>query len=262
MPIAEPIAPSSSYSQHVNPQWVKLLNVLDLSVNYERCVGAELFTTDGRRILDFLSGYCVHNVGHNHPDVVSAVMDELQKRGPVMLQSHVPELAGELAERLCWRAGGRLSKVFFASSGSEGIEAAIKFSRAHTGRTGLLYADRAFHGLTCGASVAHEWRVLARWIWPAPSGNGRGALRGSRRPSNRNSPPGATRHSSSSRVQSEGGIRIPDDPTTFRRRRRYAGSTDRSLFWTKCRPACIAPAHFLRRIILASIPILSCWLRH
>src|SRR6202030_1238677 len=52
---------------------------------------------------------------------------------------------------LCNRAGGRLKKVFFCSSGSEGVEAAIKFSRAHTGRPGLLYADGAFHGLTCGA---------------------------------------------------------------------------------------------------------------
>jgi ornithine--oxo-acid transaminase len=68
-----------------------------------------------------------------------------------MLQSHVPELAGELAEKLCNRAGGRLRKAFFCSSGSEGVEAAIKFSRAHTGRTGLLYAEGAFHGLTCGA---------------------------------------------------------------------------------------------------------------
>jgi len=65
-------------------------------------------------------------------------MDELQRCGAVMLQSHVPELAGELAERLCKCAGERLSKVFFASSGSEGIEAAIKFSRADNGRTGLL----------------------------------------------------------------------------------------------------------------------------
>jgi ornithine--oxo-acid transaminase len=116
-----------------------------------RCEGAELFTDDGRRILDFLSGYCVHNLGHNHPAVGDAIKDEIDRRGPAMLQSHVPELAGELADRLCSCARGRVKKVFFCSSGSEGVEAAIKFSRAHTRRNGLLYADRAFHGLTCGA---------------------------------------------------------------------------------------------------------------
>jgi ornithine--oxo-acid transaminase len=68
-----------------------------------------------------------------------------------MVQTHVADLAGELAAKLCARAGGKLSKVFFASSGSEGVEAAIKFSRAHTRRSGILAADHAFHGLTCGA---------------------------------------------------------------------------------------------------------------
>ena len=68
-----------------------------------------------------------------------------------MLQSHVPELAGELARRLCDLAGGGLSKVFFGSSGSEGVEAAIKFARAATGRDGLLCAFSGFHGLTAGA---------------------------------------------------------------------------------------------------------------
>jgi ornithine--oxo-acid transaminase len=144
-------ATKESYACHVNPQWVRLLNLLQMNVAYERCVGTELHTSDGRRILDFLSGYCVHNAGHNHPDIIAALKDELDRRGPAMLQSHVPELAGELAARLCERAGGRLAKVFFCSSGSEGVETAIKFSRAHTGRSGLLYADGAFHGLSCGA---------------------------------------------------------------------------------------------------------------
>jgi ornithine--oxo-acid transaminase len=139
------------YRDRVNPQWVRLLDVLQMNARYARCEGTELFTEDGRRILDFLSGYCVHNLGHNHPAILDALKDELDRRGPAMLQSHVPELAGELADRLCWRAGGRVSKVFFCSSGSEGVEAAIKFSRAHTRRTGVLYADGAFHGLTCGA---------------------------------------------------------------------------------------------------------------
>jgi ornithine--oxo-acid transaminase len=139
------------YSEHVNPQWVRLLDLLEMNVRYKRCSGSELFTADGRRILDFLSGYCVHNIGHNHPAVISALHEELDQCGPAMVQSHLAERAGELAEKLCQRAGGRLTKAFFGSSGSEGIEAAIKFSRAHTGRPGLLYANGAFHGLTCGA---------------------------------------------------------------------------------------------------------------
>jgi len=66
--------------------------------------------------------------------------------------THVPDLAGELAGKLCARAGGKLSKAFFASSGSEGVEATIKFARAaHTRRNGIIAADHAFHGLTCGA---------------------------------------------------------------------------------------------------------------
>jgi ornithine--oxo-acid transaminase len=147
----ELVCNSNRYAKHVNRQWVRLLDLLEMNVSYERCVGAELYTSDGRRIIDFLSGYCVHNVGHNHPDVVEALQNELARCGPAMIQTHVADLAGELAERLCARAGGRLRKVFFASSGSEGVEAAIKFARAHTRRPGILAAEHAFHGLTCGA---------------------------------------------------------------------------------------------------------------
>jgi len=151
MPQTTAPASTTSYETYVNPQWLKLLNVLDMNVRYEHCSGAELHTADGRRIVDFLSGYCVHNTGHNHPAIIAALKDELDRSGPAMLQSHVPELAGELAERLCRNAGGRMNKVFFCSSGSEAVEAAIKFSRARTSRPGMLYAKGAFHGLTCGA---------------------------------------------------------------------------------------------------------------
>jgi ornithine--oxo-acid transaminase len=139
------------YAQYVNPQWVRLLNLMQMNTQYERCEGVELSTADGRRILDFLSGYCVHNTGHNHPAIVAALREELDRSGPGMLQSHVPGLAAQLAERLVEQAGGRLRRVFFANSGSEGVEAAIKFARAHTGRAGLLCAEHAFHGLTCGS---------------------------------------------------------------------------------------------------------------
>src|ERR1700676_719599 len=142
---------TSNYNDYVNPQWVALLNLLGMNVAYERCLGCELFTKDGRRVLDFLSGYCVHNTGHNHPYIIQALKDEMDKCGPAMLQSHVPEIAGELARRLCELAGGGLEKAYFGSSGSEGVELSIKFARATTGRTGIVYAKSSFHGLTTGA---------------------------------------------------------------------------------------------------------------
>jgi ornithine--oxo-acid transaminase len=141
----------ASYVDHVNPIWVKLLDVLGMNVQYTHASGAELFTRDGRTILDCLSGYCVHNTGHNHPYIVAQLIAELQGQSPAMLQSNVVESAGELAQTLCAYSNGRVSKAFFCSSGSEGIEAVIKFARAHTRRRDIVYAAGAFHGLTCGA---------------------------------------------------------------------------------------------------------------
>ena len=142
---------ASEYSRYVNPVWVRLLNILAMNVQYTHAVGAELFTADGRVILDCLSGYSVHNTGHNHPRITAALIAELQGDSPAMLQSNVVPSAGQLARTLCQRAGGKVAKAFFCSSGSEGIEAVIKFARAHTGRQDIVYASGAFHGLTCGA---------------------------------------------------------------------------------------------------------------
>jgi ornithine--oxo-acid transaminase len=201
-------SPASTYDLFVNPQWQRLLSVLDMDVRYVRCSGAELFTSDGRRIIDFLSGYCVHNAGHNHPAIIAAIKDELDRSGPAMLQSHIPELAGELAARLCHRAGGALRKAFFCSSGSEGVETAIKFARAATGRAGLLYNQRAFHGLTCGAlSLMGDsfWRGNFGPMLAGTEGVPFGEIAA------------LERHLSSRRfaaffmepIQSEGGVRVP-----------------------------------------------------
>lgn len=130
MPISTAAERGEQYAQCVNPQWVQLLDLLQMNARYERRLGAVLTTVEGKRVLDFLSGYCVHNTGHNHPRMVAALKDELDRQGPAMLQSHVPELAGELAERLVARAGGRLSRAFFCSSGSESVAATQAVSDA------------------------------------------------------------------------------------------------------------------------------------
>src|SRR4029077_6011850 len=90
-----------------------------------------------------------------------ALKDEMDRCGPAMLQSHVPEIAGDLARRLCELAGGELEKVCFGSSGSEGVEAAIKFARATTGRPRFCFSNSSFSGLAAGAlSIMNDefWR--------------------------------------------------------------------------------------------------------
>jgi ornithine--oxo-acid transaminase len=82
---------------------------------------------------------------------VGELIRELESSGPAMLQCHVAGSAGNLAERLTSHTGSHLTKTFFCSSGSEGVEAAIKFARVFSGRNGIVYAKGAFHGLTCGA---------------------------------------------------------------------------------------------------------------
>jgi ornithine--oxo-acid transaminase len=164
--VQETAAGRRAYNEYVNPQWARLLQLLEMDVDYVECRGETLRTSDGRTILDFLSGYCVYNAGHNHPFILQALQRELDRRGPSMLQSHVAATAGQLAEQLCRRAGGRLHKVYFCSSGSEGVETAIKFSRAHTGRSGLLAARGAFHGLSCGALALMDHSFWSQGFGP------------------------------------------------------------------------------------------------
>ena len=147
------------YAHFVNPQWVKLLSVLGLNRPFIKSLGAELFTDNGEVYLDFLSGYGVYNLGHHHPYINQQLIAELSSQRPSMLQSHVPTLAAKLAERLCKKTAGKLGKVYFGSTGSEGVESAIKFSRAFTKRDWILYAEGGFHGLTCGALslMSNKW---------------------------------------------------------------------------------------------------------
>ena len=83
MPLQTAETVSASYRNYVNPQWARLLDVLQMNVQYTRCEGVELHTAGGRRILDFLSGYCVHNTGHNHPSILAALKNDAATSRPL-----------------------------------------------------------------------------------------------------------------------------------------------------------------------------------
>ena len=104
----------------------------------------------GARYLDLLSGFGVFAIGRNHPALRQALKSVLDSDLPNLVQLDVSTLAGVLAERLLEYVP-YLDKVFFANSGAECVEAAIKFARGATGRPGIVYCAHAYHGLSYGA---------------------------------------------------------------------------------------------------------------
>jgi 4-aminobutyrate aminotransferase len=112
--------------------------------------GSYLYTVDGRRILDFASGIAVTNLGHGHPEVIKAAHEQLDKLVHISVVAH-HQPAIRLAERIAALAPGKLDKVFFANSGAEAVEGAIKLARYVTGRPALIAFQGAFHGRTYGA---------------------------------------------------------------------------------------------------------------
>src|ERR1700687_6122831 len=129
---------------------VRVLKTIGYDVGFQKGQGQYLFDRDGVRYLDLLSGYGVFAIGRNHPALREALKSVLDSELPNLVQMDVSTLAGILAERLLAHVP-YLDKVFFANSGSEAVEAGIKFARAATGRPGIVYCEHAFHGLTNGA---------------------------------------------------------------------------------------------------------------
>jgi acetylornithine/N-succinyldiaminopimelate aminotransferase len=118
--------------------------------------GCYVWDADGNRYLDLLAGIAVNALGHGHPAVVEALCRQASSLIHVSnFFASPPQI--ELAERLLAIAGAPAgSAVFFANSGTEAIEAAIKLSR-RTGRSGLVAAEAAFHGRTTGAlALTHK----------------------------------------------------------------------------------------------------------
>jgi predicted acetylornithine/succinylornithine family transaminase len=120
-------------------------------VEFVRGAGTRLWDTDGNEYLDFLSGISVTSVGHCHPDVVAAVVDQ------AACLTHVSNLfytepGLRLAQRLSQRSLG--GKVFLTNSGAEAIEAALKLARRARPGGEIVVLEGAFHGRTYGALSA------------------------------------------------------------------------------------------------------------
>ncbi|PKV81457.1 aspartate aminotransferase family protein [Nocardia fluminea] len=122
-------------------------------VHVDHGAGCYLYDTDGRRYLDFTAGIGVTSTGHCHPTVVAAAQAQVAEliHGQYTTVLHRPLL--ELTERLGTVLPEGLDALFFANSGSEAVEAALRLVRQATGRPNVIVFHGGFHGRTVAAAT-------------------------------------------------------------------------------------------------------------
>jgi 4-aminobutyrate aminotransferase len=130
---------------HIAPVWGR---AVPGTLVAERGEGAYLYTTDGRRYLDFTSGIGVTNTGHAHPKVVAAIQAQAARllHGQANIVFHPPLIA--LTEALAGVLPAALDTYFFSNSGAEIVEAAVKLAKLATGRSNVIVFSGSFHGRT------------------------------------------------------------------------------------------------------------------
>jgi ornithine--oxo-acid transaminase len=136
--------------RHLDPSLVDVLGILGFDTQYVSAQGSYIYDADGHAYLDFHSGEGFASLGHNHPDVREVIQAALAADLLDGVQIHYSPLAGMLAEALAQRLPQGLDAVFFASTGAEAVDSAMKFARAATRRPRLISCDSCFHGVTLG----------------------------------------------------------------------------------------------------------------
>jgi ornithine--oxo-acid transaminase len=137
-------------ARHLDPSLVHVLRILGFDKQFISARGSYLYDADGRAYLDFHTGEGFASLGHNHPDVRDVLQATLAANLPDGVQIHYSALAGMLAEALSQRLPHGLDAVFFASTGAEAVDSAMKFARAATGRPRFVSCENSFHGVTLG----------------------------------------------------------------------------------------------------------------
>lgn len=123
-----------------------------LGLEISHAEGPYLYTTDGKRYVDFISGIAVSSLGHRHPKVIEAIKEQIDKHLHVMVYGEFiqkPQL--EFAELLTSILPENLNQVYFVNSGTEAVEGALKLAKKHTGRIKLIAFRNSYHGDTHGS---------------------------------------------------------------------------------------------------------------
>ncbi|HZW59568.1 MAG TPA: aminotransferase class III-fold pyridoxal phosphate-dependent enzyme [Woeseiaceae bacterium] len=132
-----------------------------LSLELQRAAGCDIFTTDGRRILDLYGGHAVAALGYAHPRLVRAIEEQTRR---LLFQSNAValDIRAAAAEALTGIAPAGLKRAFFVNSGAEANENALRIACRATGRGKVLAITHGFHGRTA-AAAAVTWNAAQSW---------------------------------------------------------------------------------------------------
>jgi putrescine aminotransferase len=159
-----------NFRDHVNPGFLAYRKTVTKGGQYAavewKDAGPNSFMdVNGKVYIDCLGGFGIYNVGHRHPKVVQAVIHQLNRQ-PLHSQDLLDPLRAMLAKILADITPGNLKYAYFANSGTETIEAAIKLAKMHTGRTTFIAATKAFHGKSLGSLSATAKGVFRQPFLP------------------------------------------------------------------------------------------------
>ena len=143
-----------NFAEHFNRGWLEYRKSVTEAGQWAAVEwtgrGAEFQDVLGRKYIDFLGGFGMMSHGWAHPDVVAAGQAQLL-RTPMPSQELIDPLRGVLARLLAEITPGNLKYSWFAASGTEAVEAAIKIAKLYTGKAAFIVAVKAFHGKTMGS---------------------------------------------------------------------------------------------------------------
>ncbi|SEG11736.1 putrescine aminotransferase [Caloramator fervidus] len=165
-----------NYKEYINSSAVQLLSLLDFDKHFVKAEGTKVYDEAGNEYIDFLGGYGALNVGHNNPDIINEIKKVIGL--PNILQASIYNMAGVLARNLSLITPGDLKRTFFANSGAEAVEGALKLARIASGKSRIIYCLNSFHGKSFGAlSVTGRekyrtpFRPLLSETYPVPFGD-------------------------------------------------------------------------------------------
>jgi putrescine aminotransferase len=151
--LSEDMSLFESYGRLINPAYPSFLNKLGLNRIAAKAQGATITDSQGNTYIDCVGGYGLFNLGHNNPDIIESINEQLREQ-QLLTKPLISEVQVRLAECIEKITPGDLSCSFIVNSGSEAIDCAIKLVRLHKVGKTIITAQKSFHGHTFGALTA------------------------------------------------------------------------------------------------------------